>query len=297
MPNRIFQSGDKGKSLATIIFTGPNQTRDIDIPAPKPGHMYNNLCLVMDATLTATDGTAQGSGANLVIDSLDLEVENISWPVENVRWVTMWVDGYAVAGFLPIAIVSAGAGGGASKSTIFIPCALRPDMGRITLRIRTGALATYHDTATAVAGTVQVYADEVPLGSKQNNRSIAYREKRVNVLDADTDLAFDPQVVPNHGINKAVTYKQETTGTLVDGWLDMDFILKGRYVVQPNFAFDDSQDLMRFDYRRDAAIAGVTIHDWVPEQNSAADLFTLTNDGAGSVKESAILFHYLELGA
>ena len=94
-----------------------------------------------------------------------------------------------------------------------------------------------------------------------------------------------------------MTYKQETTGTLVDGWADMDFILNGRYVVQPNFAFDDSQDLMRFDYRRDAAIAGVTIHDWVPEQNSAADLFTLTNDGTGSVKESAILFHYLELGA
>lgn len=295
MPNRIFQSGNKGKSLATILFTGPNQTRDVDIPTPKAGHMYNNIMAVMDATITATAGTAQGSGGNLVIDSIDLEAENLSWPVENVRWVTMWVDGYAIAGFLPIAIASAGAGGGASKSTIFIPGALRPDMGRLTFRIRTGALATYHDTATAVAGTVQLYADEVPMAGSKNNRAIALREKRVNVLDADTDLAFDPQVVPGFGINKAVTYKQETTGTLVDGWLDMDFILKGRYVVQPNYAFDDSQDMMRMDYRRDAAIAGVTIHDWAPEKNSAADLFTLTNDGTGSVKESAILFHYLEM--
>jgi len=295
MPNRIFQSGNKGKSLATLTFTGPGQTRDIDIPAPKPGHMYNDLMLVMDATLTATTGAAVGSGANLVVDSLDLEVEKMAWPVENVRWVTMWVDGYAIAGFLPIAITTPGSGGGAAKSVIFIPCSLRPDMGRLTLRIRTGALATYHSTATAVSGTVKVYADEVPLGSKQNNRSIAYREKRIDVLGASTDEAFDPQVVPGFGINKAVTYKQETTGTLVDGWADMDFILNGRYVIQPNYPFDDSQDLMRMDYRRDAAIAGVTIHDWAPEKNSAADLFTLTNDATASVAQSAILFHYLEL--
>lgn len=295
MPNRIFQSGNKGKSLATIIFNGPGETHDVDIPAPKPGHMYNNLCWVMDATVVATAGTAQGSGGNLIIDSIDLETENISWPVENVRWVTMWVDGYAIAGFLPIAIVSAGAGGGASKSTIFTPVSLRPDMGRLTARIRTGPLAAYHDTASAVSGTVKLYADEVPMGSAKNNRSIAYREKRLGVVDADEDVAFDPQVVPKYGINKAVCYKQETTGTLVDGWLDLDFILKGRYVVQPNFPFDDSQDIMRMDYRRDAAIAGVTIVDWAPEQNSAADLFTLTNDGTGSVKQSAILFHYLEL--
>ncbi len=295
MPNRIFQSGNKGKSLATLIFNGPGETHDIDIPAPKPGHMYNNLCLVMDATLTATSGAAVGSGANLIIDRIDVEVEKMPWPVENVRWVTMWVDGYAIAGFLPIAIVSAGSGGGASKSTIFIPCALRPDMGRLTVRIRTGALAAYHSTATAINGTVKVYADEVPLGSKKNNRSISYREKRLGVVDADEDVAFDPQVVRGQGINKVVMYKQETTGTLVDGFLDYDFILNGRYVVQPNFAFDDAQDIMRMDYRRDAAIAGVAISDWAPEQNSASDLFTLTNDGTGSVKQTAMLFHYLEL--
>lgn len=296
MPNRIAQTGDKGKSLATLIFNGPGETHDIDLPAPPAGHMYNNLCWVMDATLTATAGGDVGSGANLIIDSIDIEVEKMPWPVENVRWCTMWVDGYSVAGFLPIAITNCGADGGASKSTIFTPCALRPDMGRLTVRIRTGALAAYHSSATAINGTVHVYGDIVPLGSKQNNRSIAYREKRLGVIDADADEAFDPQVVRGHGINKAVLYKQETTGTYVDGLADVDFILNGRYVVQPNFPWDDGQDLMRFDYRRDAAIAGVLIHDWAPEQNSASDLFTITNDAVASVKQTAVLFHYLEMG-
>ena len=54
----FMQTGDKGKSLATINFANPNEAREIDLPAPTPGHAYNGLYLIMDAVVTAAAGAA-----------------------------------------------------------------------------------------------------------------------------------------------------------------------------------------------------------------------------------------------
>lgn len=293
----LYQTGDKGLQLGTVTVNGLSQSPTYTLPSPPPGWCYNLIHLVNAGTVTAAGGVAAGNGAAELVANVDAE-----WAVggrqggkliDNVRWYALWVVGYSIDSFTPVAATSAGAGGGAYRSEIFIPTIVRTDdVVRFTLTT-VAAHATYHTTATAFAGTVTFYADLVPAASgKTNRKRIIYRERVIDALAVSTQVQFSPEVT-GYQLFKIGWYSQSARGTLANLWNFGDLLINGRYRIPPATPFATIQAWHAFDYRR-TNVVGVAFYDIRPEFNTAADQLKQTSIATAHTATSGIILMYVE---
>lgn len=292
-----FQTGDKGRiQVGDIANVGPGTSPQIELTSPRDGMAFNMLMMRHSGTVTAVAGGAAGNGAHDQINSFDVECEHGQDIVKNLRWKAAWLIGYSMDSFVPIAAVTAGAGGGVFRSTIFLPTFITQKTGRVKITVRGEAtLAFFHTTATTFTGTVRVYVDMIPQGTAKNKKRIAYREEVVDVILANAQTQFDPEVVGEYLIFRSIVFTQDTArGTMADDIATLDFLLRGENVIRSNMVWADFQEQFRLDFRRTAAVAGVGIGDWKPKHNTAADQFTLRNGAVATVATSGVVFAYLE---
>lgn len=290
----LFVTGDYGKMLGTVPVNTLNDTPTYTLPSPRPGFVYNNLVMINAGGITAGAGAAAGNGAHDVINLVNMQSDKNGKLIDNVRWYALWILGYSIDGFTPIAGVMPAATG-AYRSSISIPVVIT-DSETVTIGLTcVAAHATYHTTSTAFAGNVTFMVDEVPAGSTGTNRNpLAYAERHVDVLGIGGQIQFAPKVEDGYDLYKFGLYTQDTArGTLANDLNTVDFILNGRRVIPPNTLFVTLQDIFARTYKR-AVVAGVAFVDFKPEPNKASDQLTILNGAAATVALSGVILCYVK---
>lgn len=292
------QSGDKGRiSVGDIVGVTGDNAPSKELPGPRDGMAFNMIHLRHSGTIAATGGDDAGNEAHAMIRAFDIECENGPDIIKNVRWFAAWFIGYSMDSFVPIAHVSPGADGGAYRSEIFIPTFISNKTGVVKVIVRGESTAAhYHSGATvSFLGNVRIYVDQVPRGTAKQKKRVVYREERIDVIDANADEVFDPEVANDYLIFRAMIFTQDTAkGTMADTIELVDFLLAGEQVIRTGTTWGDLQAQFRLDFRRTAAVVGFAISDWKPVKNRPADQFTLVNDATATTATTGVLFAYEE---
>lgn len=289
----FMQTGDKSPAISTFNVTMLGSTPSIDLPSPPPGFIYNSLQIINVGGITAGAGAAAGNGAEDVIDRISITAKSGPPIVDNVRWYAMWLLGFSIDGFTPVAGVMPAATG-AYRSEIHVPTVIKENEV-VTVRVTcVGAHATYHTTSTAFAGVVRIYADTVPAGNAKNKKRVIYTEEPIDVLGAAGTQDYTPKVMEQYQIFRHIIYTQDTArGTLANDLNTVTMIFGGKNIVPPGTLFVDLQGQTAKDFRR-AVLVGIAIVDQKPVVNTAADKVTLLNGAVATVASSGVIHVYLE---
>lgn len=290
----LAQSGNKAVPIGSITLDSFGSPKEIGIPAPPPGYMYNNLHIYADGTVTAAAGGAVGNGSLDIINTVDVECAQGDWHVRGVRFIALWYHQYARDSYTPTAVTTAGAGGGACAFNLHLPVTIKADDGQVKLRLTTNAAAIFHSTATAISVACIIRVDAVRTDLVKNTRRIIYRE---NVLDAiaiagtvddHAEIPVEPSVVHAY----MVIFSQSAAGTLANLLTSMHYIIGGEMVIQVGTTWEQLQEEMAWDYDRAAVVAGIAVVGWDPRPITTADNFHILNGAAACTRSTGLLQVY-----
>lgn len=290
----LAQSGHKAIPIGSITLDSAGAPKEIAIPAPPTGFLYNNMHLYGDGTVTAAGGAAVGNGSLDIINTVDLEASVGDWHIRSVRFIALYYHQFARDSYTPTAVTTAGGGGGAAAFNLHVPIAVKAEDGVVKLRLTTNPFAVFHSTATAINIAVVVRFDAVKIDTTKNARRVVYRENVIDAMGAGGTFDEHAEVLADPAAQHAYMFMftQSAAGTLADSFATMHYIIGGEMVIQVGTTWEQIQEEMTWDYDRPAVVVGIGVVGWDPRPNKASDIIHILNGGVAATRSTGLVQVY-----